>query len=75
MEALILVLAVTGIVWFLWWTRAKRRALREAELHQAWSTVLADPDYARRRVHEERKRDGQAHVHKGEPRPRKNDDV
>jgi len=55
MELIIIFLLICFIVWIVWRVRAKIRAQKSAALDDAWRTVLSDPNYPRRRQHEERK--------------------
>ena len=72
METLIIISGIAAIAWIAWRTQIKkRRAAREAELHEAWHTVLEDPAYAHRRRHEERMHNEHAHARKTEQRSRK----
>ena len=65
MIELIIIICMLGIfVWIVWEVRARKHALREAILDQAWSEVLSDPNYMERRHFEERKRvEDDAHSH------------
>lgn len=57
MEIFIFLIAGGGIVWIVWIVRKANRAREKAVLDNAWRIVLNDPDYVKRRRHEERKRD------------------
>jgi len=71
METIIIAVAIVIIAWIAWKVRTKSRATRDAELHQAWQTVLEDPDYAHRRRYEERMRQKEARMREDEQRTRK----
>jgi hypothetical protein len=55
MELLIIGLVIAAIIWIVWKFMAGVRSSRRAELDDAWRVVLSDPDYPKRRQHEERK--------------------
>jgi hypothetical protein len=69
MEFIAIGVIVATVVWVVWRIHAKRRATREAALHQAWHVVLDDPDYAHRRRSEERKHDYEVRARKEENSP------
>jgi ABC-type nickel/cobalt efflux system permease component RcnA len=64
MEFIAIGVIIATAIWVVWRIRAKRRAEREATLHQAWHVVLDDPDYARRRRYEERRHDDEVRARK-----------
>jgi hypothetical protein len=64
MELFILLLLFALLVWIVWKVRAKIRASDEAALSEAWCVVLDDPNYMRRRLHEEHKHEDQAWARK-----------
>jgi hypothetical protein len=55
MELIIILLLIGVIGWVVWRARAGLRAEKMAALDDAWQTVLSDPNYERRRRHEEHK--------------------
>ena len=58
MEFVVIFAVLACIVWLFWKVRADVRESRRAtelNLEKAWQLVLNDPNYARRRPHEERK--------------------
>jgi flagellar biogenesis protein FliO len=55
MELLILLALVVGVVWVVSKVLSSHQAAKEAELSDAWRTVLSDSNYDSRRLQEERK--------------------
>jgi hypothetical protein len=55
MELLILLALIVGVVWVVSKILSNQRAAKEAELSDAWRTVLRDSNYDSRRRQEERK--------------------